>query len=92
MTCSLFLTPFDVRFKSILDQMRYYKEIIGDEIIIAQALAASSSEEAAAKERLLVEKERSYTQKARLDIEALSGQTQQLLAESEKRIKGTHFI
>jgi hypothetical protein len=88
----LFWTPFDVRFRSVLDQMKYYKEIIGDELSIAQALAASKSEEAAAQERLVAEKERCHAEKIRLEINALSGQTKQLLEADEKRIKGTHIL
>ena len=72
--------------------MKYYKEIIGDELSIAQALAASKSEEAAAQERLVAEKERCHTEKTRLEINALSGRTKQLLEADEKRIKGTHIL
>lgn len=92
MACGLLWTPFDVRFKGILDQMKYYKEIIGDELSIAKALAASQSEEAATQERLVAKKERCHAEKARLEINALSSQTTQLLEAEEKRNKGMYML
>jgi len=87
--CGLLWTPFDVRFRDLLERMQFRKEIIGDELKIVQAQASNRAEEAAAQERILADRERQSADKSRIEIERISGLTEQMKESLENHAKCT---
>jgi hypothetical protein len=83
-TCSLLWVPFDVRFKDLLAQMKYHKELVKSELSILQARAASNAVEAAIQERLVADKERRYAHETRLKIERMGIQTEEIKENVER--------
>lgn len=83
-TCGLLWTPFSARFGTVLEQMRYYKEVIRDEFGIYQAKVSRRMEEANELERLAAEKERKQSKEARDKLDGLAKQTEELKQALEK--------
>lgn len=81
-------TPFDVRYKEILDELQTKKELLFDEIHLLQAEKASDAEVKAAEERKMAEAERQRANCARQKIDSMSASSAATLAILQRQAKG----
>lgn len=85
---SILWTPFDARFKDLLDEMRYHQKLVKAELILLQAQAANDAESAASQERYLADEERKKSEEARKRTGQVLGHTEEtkrLFEEEHKR-------
>lgn len=91
MVCDLLWTPFDVRFKDLLTQLEYHKELVTSELILANARASKDIQKALEYEQKLAAKERSNAEKARKQLDQLSALSEEMKLDLERKNKGELF-
>lgn len=85
-------TPFDVRFKNVLDEIATQRTRLLDEISLLQLQQSAESEAKANEERKLADTERKLAEDARQKIEQIDASTSGLAYHLESQANGLYQL
>ena len=88
MIWDLLWTPFDDRFRMLLDHLQYHKDLVTTELLIVNAKASKERDAALENSRKLADQERAFAQRDREELARLATLTDNMKEDKERRAKG----